>query len=187
MFTLRTARAYALRHDMKRSLQQGTQNARFKHSKTQVNRLFKKNPANIRVSSREDSMPKFSQADETQFEAIFSPTMLPNGWSAPPTDPETLEKRGALPFSISRTGNKPKDAIGFLPVYSNVRLGGTKHTTIIRKVSGDREAFMTELKAVLNIPPEDKQSITLRSSGTKFEVNGNRVYEVRGWLAGLGF
>jgi hypothetical protein len=54
-------------------------------------------------------------------------------------------------------------------------------------VSGDREVFMKELKAVLNIPPEDKKSITLRSSGTKFEVNGNRVYEVRGWLAGLGF
>ena len=121
MLTSRTIRAYGLHRALNESIQRTSFNARLKHSKTQVNRLFKKNPANIRVSSREDSLRRYSNPDDPQFGAIFSPIVLPNGWSAPPTDPETLEKRDALPFTISRTGNKPNGAIGFLPVYSRVR------------------------------------------------------------------
>lgn len=92
-----------------------------------------------------------------------------------------------IPFSIQRTGNKPNNAIGFLPVYSSVRIGGTKHTTIIKKVSGDKELFMRELRAVLGIGMEDEKSIRVRASGATIEVKGNRVRDVKMWLAGLGF
>lgn len=98
-----------------------------------------------------------------------------------------LQKRNELPFRIQRTGNKPNDAIGFLPVYSSTRIGGTKRTTIIKKVSGDKELFVNELRAVLGIGQYDLDSIRIRASGSTIEVKGNRVRDVKMWLAGLGF
>lgn len=62
-------------------------------------------------------------------------------------------------------------------------------TTRIKKVAGDTEAFMTELRAILQIPvprnPRD-DTVRVRTGGT-IEVKGNRVREVKHWLAGLGF
>jgi hypothetical protein len=118
---------------------------------------------------------------------LYQPTILPNGWSAPPVEEDLLKKRNELPFRIQRTGNKPNNAIGFLPIYSSVRIGGTKHTTIIKKVSGNKELFVNELRAVLGIGVDDQDSIRSRASGSTIEVNGNRVREVKMWLAGLGF
>jgi len=133
---------------------------------------------------------------------------LPNGWSAPPTPEDivspdvnkdkpndsdesitVLTLRKEIPFIVHRTGGKPNGAAGFLPVYSSVRLGGTKKSTIIRKVAGDKQVFLKELKAVLGLSPEDDQSIRLRASGMTFEVNGNHetTKKIKKWLAGLGF
>lgn len=75
--------------------------------------------------------------------------------------------------------------------YVSFRNGGTKATTRIKRVSGDRDAFLSELRSVLNLPapangnPRD-DAIRIRTGGT-IEVNGNRVREVKEWLAGLGF
>ena len=164
---------------------------RGKHSKTQIKRIFKNNPAFLRVASRNNALPKklVSQPPPVTYEAFFNPTILPNGWSATPSadDEEVLKKRSELPFGIKRTGNKPNNAVGFLPVYSSVRLGGTKHTTIIKKLTGDKEAFLMELRAVLGIGVDDQESIRIRASGSTIEINGNRVREVKKWLAGFGF
>ena len=62
-------------------------------------------------------------------------------------------------------------------------------TTRIKKVSGDRELFLNELRAALQIPvPKNprEDNIRIRTGGT-IEVKGNRVMEVKTWLAGLGF
>ena len=48
-------------------------------------------------------------------------------------------------------------------------------------MSGDREAFLNELKAVLQI-----RDYRVRVGGT-IEVSGNHARAVREWLAGLGF
>jgi large subunit ribosomal protein L49 len=160
---------------------------RSKHSKTQVKRLFKKHPAFHRVASRNDALPKRSEPPTITYEPLCSVEILPNGWSVPSTDESVLSKRNEIPFGIRRTGNKPNNTVGFLPIYSNVRLGGTKHTTIVKKVTGDQQAFMNELMAVLKISPEDKEAIRMRASGTTVELNGNRVREVKTWLTGLGF
>jgi hypothetical protein len=45
------------------------------------------------------------------------PAILPNGWFLP-MDPKL---RPEYPFNIRRTKNKPKDAIGFLPIYTKYR------------------------------------------------------------------
>lgn len=62
-------------------------------------------------------------------------------------------------------------------------------TTRIKKVSGDQEAFLNELRATLQIatmPAGKDDSIRIRTGGT-VEIKGNRVQEVKQWLAGLGF
>jgi hypothetical protein len=65
---------------------------------------------------------------------------------------------------------------------------GAKVTTRIKKVSGDKEAFLSDLRALLQIPipknPKD-DSIRIRTGGT-IEIKGNRVREVKYWLASLG-
>uniref|UniRef100_A0A7S3PVA7 Large ribosomal subunit protein mL49 n=1 Tax=Chaetoceros debilis TaxID=122233 RepID=A0A7S3PVA7_9STRA len=172
---------------LSRSAQRTNIISRGKHSKTQIKRIFKNNPAYIRVASRNNSLPKYSAPPAITYNAVFTPNILPNGWCAPPTDDGIIAQRNEIPFGVRRTGNKPNGAVGFLPVYSSVRLGGTKHTTIIKKVSGDKDLFLNELRANLGVSPDDSNSIITRASGTTIEVNGNRVREVKTWLAGLGF
>ena len=123
---------------------------------------------------------------DPRFHAIVEPKFLYNGWSAPPGPEVQIPK---YPFHVPRTRNKPNDAIGFLPVYSEFRKDGARVTTRIKKVSGDRETFLAELRSVLNLQlpnnPND-DPIRLRAGGT-IEIKGNRVREVKTWLAGLGF
>lgn len=71
------------------------------------------------------------------------------------------------------------------------RKDGTKATTRIRKVTGDRDIFLNELRISLDLPPPKNgnprdDAIRIRTGGT-IEVQGNRVREVKEWLAGLGF
>lgn len=62
-------------------------------------------------------------------------------------------------------------------------------TTRIKKISGDTDAFLSELRAVLKLPKPKNfrdDEVRVRTGGT-VEVKGNRVVEVKTWLAGLGF
>jgi len=158
---------------------------RLKHSNRQIKRLFKRNPAKLRIEARLGiEKPKPKPLPIRQFPAIFNARFLPNGWSAPPK-----ENLAEYPFDVTRTRNKPGSTAGFLPVYSKFRNNGTKATTLIKRTSGDQDLFLSELRAILEIPEpnnpkEDK--IQIRTGGT-IEVDGNRVREVKGWLAGLGF
>ena len=156
------------------------------HSKRQRKRLFDNNPARARVEARArlGQPPKESTPPPVrEYPPIFEPHLLSNGWSAPP--PSTLDVP-KYPFTITRTKNKPLGAAGFLPVYSYYRKDGTKITTRIRKVSGDSDVFMQELRAVLAEYQQDEPSIRVRTGGT-IEIDGNHVRPVKMWLAGLGF
>lgn len=72
----------------------------------------------------------------------------------------------------------------------NNRKDGSKATTLIKRVSGDRDMFLSELRTVLDLPqpynPKDDQ-LRARAGGNTVEIDGNRVREVKQWLAGLGF
>ena len=64
-------------------------------------------------------------------------------------------------------------------------------TTRVKKVTGDRDLFIQELRSVLELPPPKNgdprlDPIRVRVGGT-IEVKGNRASEVTQWLAGLGF
>mmetsp|Transcript_5621 Transcript_5621/g.10262 ORF Transcript_5621/g.10262 Transcript_5621/m.10262 type:complete len:228 (-) Transcript_5621:237-920(-) len=178
------------------------------HSATQVKRLFKNNPARIRVLKKRGVLPrpKPTIPDRTYPPIKFKPVFLSNGWSAPP--PEEVEVP-EYPFKVPRTGRKPFGAVGFLPVYRDVRIHGTKHTTLIRGVTGDLPAFVSELMAVLHLSLGKKGILTSASTGKHgggeagrgvnrenpirirtgnvVEVNGDHAKEVKKWLAGLGF
>lgn len=93
------------------------QNIRLKHSSTQVNRLFKKNPARSRVESRMGIVRSMKPLEPRQFPSIFDAKFLPNGWSAPPP----VEHVPDYPFRVARTKNKPNDSVGYLPVYAKRR------------------------------------------------------------------
>jgi hypothetical protein len=174
---------HRLRNDQNRPLQQQQQQQqqtcnpiinttiRYKHSQTQIKRLFKGHPARLRVEKRlwniDRKQPRVivptnfdiipSKVVSTSFNEtivatqpttintinpvptdideqsvsmqqvslptllyppIYTPTqILPNGWFEP-MDPKT---RPVYPFHIIRTKNKPKDAIGFLPIYTKYR------------------------------------------------------------------
>ena len=92
----------------------------------------------------------------------------------------------------------------------NTRVHGTKHTTIIRNVHGDMNAFIDELRAVLQLPLGKKGILTTALStgphgggeagrgvtyenpiriraGGNIEIHGDRLKEVKRWLAELGF
>lgn len=181
---------------------------RSKHSATQVKRLFKNNPARLRILKKKGLSPVAApQIPDRIYPSVFNPTFLGNGWSAPPK-PEEVQVPD-YPFRVKRTGNKPFGAVGFLPVYRDVRIHGTKHTTIIRNVAGDIPAFLDELRAVLHLSMGKKGVLTSASTGPHgggeagrgvnrenpirirtggaIEVNGDHAREVKKWLAGLGF
>lgn len=177
---------------------------RHKHSSTQTKRLFNKHPARLRLNKKLGVDGTADSFPTPQFPAnVHTPRFLPNGWSAPPSTAVP-----SYPFSVSRTQNKPQDAVGFLPVYTKHRYvglrttkdiklrrltsqiscfvdskDGTKVTTRIKQISGDRDLFLQELRATLQL---SEQSIRVRTGGT-VEVNGNYARPVRQWLAGLGF
>eukprot|EP00986_Skeletonema_menzelii_P006692 scaffold2544_cov145-Skeletonema_menzelii.AAC.3 len=190
-----------------------TTSIRSKHSATQVKRLFKNNPARLRILKKQEGgaaptadTSSSSAIPERVYPQIFQPTFLSNGWSAPPPPEVQIPD---YPFRITRTAGKPNNAVGFLPVYRDVRVHGTKRTTLIRNVQGDIPAFLSELCAVLNLTTGKKGILTSASTGKHgggeagrgvnsenpirirtggaIEVNGDRAREVKKWLAGLGF
>lgn len=94
---------------------------RFKHSSTQVKRLFKNNPARARVESRmgvnHSTPPPQALKPPTYAPLVQDVRILYNGWSQPIQNVEIPD----YPFQVRRTKNKPNDAIGFLPVYAKFR------------------------------------------------------------------
>lgn len=67
-----------------------------------------------------------------------------------------------------------------IPVYSDYKNGRTRELTVVRRVTGDAGALAAELVKITG-----GAQVEVRPG--RVEVAGNRVPEVRAWLAGLGF
>lgn len=91
---------------------------RSKHSSTQIKRLFKQNPAKRRIALKQQPTTDEGVIPESTIQPLDAdPKFLSNGWSAPIEDATTEN----YPFQVARTKNKPNNALGFLPVYSEHR------------------------------------------------------------------
>jgi translation initiation factor 1 (eIF-1/SUI1) len=168
---------------------------RWKHSNRQIKRLLApRHPAYIRKHGRPAPPPPLPPP---QFPPLVDPKLvdpttnipavrlLPNGWTKP-LDASIV--RPDYPFTVTRTKNKPLDAIGFLPVYAKLRKDGTKVITRIKKVSGDREAFLREITSVLQLKTNTATNKPIRiSAGGTIEIPGAHVVKVKRWLTSLGF
>ena len=98
---------------------------RSKHSSTQIKRIFKKNPAKRRIAAAlkryDESIDHPGVIPEPTIPPLFAdPKILPNGWNVPMAGDGEGQKSDH-PFRVVRTGNKPNNAVGFLPVYSEFR------------------------------------------------------------------
>jgi hypothetical protein len=69
------------------------------------------------------------------------------------------------------------------------RKDGTKAITIVKRLTGDKDLFLGELRSVLDMPePSNPNDDKVRYRvGGAIEIDGNRVREVKHWLTGLGF
>jgi len=103
---------------------------RYKHSSTQIKRLFKKNPArrriiqkNLLLNGEEAGQNSDISIPQSYIEPVISkPKILSNGWNPPFVNVYGNNvKIPDYPFKVTRTKNKPNNSVGFLPVYSEFR------------------------------------------------------------------
>lgn len=186
---------------------------REKHSKRQIKRLFKNNIALKRILNRQERekqgnnnniMDTATTASSTFAEneppvneqPLFPPIYKPDnilgvsGWSPPPEEDSSSStfERPNYPFSLERTKGKPNNAAGFLPIYTEYKLGGAYQSTVVRKVKGDLEVFLNEMRIHLGLAPKEfSDMVKIRASGTTVEIKGIHTKEIRSWLVGLGF
>ncbi|ORZ25505.1 ribosomal protein L49/IMG2 [Absidia repens] len=82
-------------------------------------------------------------------------------------------------YIVSRTSNQS------LPVYSEIKNGGTQQLTIIRRIQGDVEALKTELTTLF--PDAPKNHIKINPTNNHIVIKGLYVNELKQWLANKGF
>ncbi|GAA5817423.1 hypothetical protein MFLAVUS_010969 [Mucor flavus] len=79
-------------------------------------------------------------------------------------------------YTIQRTTNKG------LPVYSEYKNGNTRLLTIVRRIEGDSNALMNDLKADF---PEAVLSVNSKTQHVV--IKGHHVNEIKEWLITKGF
>ncbi|ORY04815.1 hypothetical protein K493DRAFT_296788 [Basidiobolus meristosporus CBS 931.73] len=81
-----------------------------------------------------------------------------------------------IKYFVKRTSGKS------LPVYSDIKNGGTRFLTIVRRVEGDLDKLRQDLSTVA-----PSEYITINRRTSQIVVKGNYVREVRKWLTEKGF
>ncbi|KAK4703287.1 large subunit ribosomal protein L49, partial [Phenoliferia sp. Uapishka_3] len=89
----------------------------------------------------------------------------------PPEEQPTL-----LPYSLKRTPS------GFLPVYVDVKSGGQRLSTIVRKIDGDVEALRRDLAEAM----PSVQAYT-KPAARQVILRGDWSKETKEWLGDRGF
>ncbi|RKP07228.1 ribosomal protein L49/IMG2, partial [Thamnocephalis sphaerospora] len=79
-------------------------------------------------------------------------------------------------YFVHRTKSK------VLPVYTDIRNGGTRHMTIIRRIEGDANVLAKELVVALNEP-----AIKAKELNNHVIVKGRRTIDVCRFLEAKGF
>ncbi|GAA5847927.1 hypothetical protein JCM5353_004483 [Sporobolomyces roseus] len=138
------------------------------------------------------SLPTFRSAFFPSFRSFSS---SPSSLSSIPPSASTSSATELPPTPIasgSATSNGgeieskffvPRSQFGELPVYSDVRNGGTRTMTVVRKIHGDVNALHQELSAFL-----DPSTTSFTKPQTQqIVIKGDWVREVKEWLSNRGF
>ncbi|GAA5873462.1 hypothetical protein JCM16303_001131 [Sporobolomyces ruberrimus] len=102
------------------------------------------------------------------------------------SSPTTPIASGSATISGGKSDSKyfiPRSQFGELPVYSDVRNGGTRVLTIIRKVHGDVSELQKDLEQFLH----PSTSSFTKPQTQQVVIKGDWVREVKEWLATRGF
>ena len=88
--------------------------------------------------------------------------------------PQPLGTISEMPFRVERTHK------GNLPVFTDLRSGGTRELTVVRKIYGDVDKLKNELaKVCSNSKIEEKVG--------RLEISGKHTQKVKLWLTRVGF
>ncbi|KAI8324160.1 hypothetical protein GQ54DRAFT_296315 [Martensiomyces pterosporus] len=87
-----------------------------------------------------------------------------------------VSEPAVYPYFIHRTRFQS------LPVYTDIRNGGTRKLTLVRRIEGDLEALRSDLSKAL-----DDGSIQIKGVSRQLVIKGDRLSEVRAWLTKKGF
>ncbi|GAA5900411.1 hypothetical protein JCM6882_001240 [Rhodosporidiobolus microsporus] len=77
----------------------------------------------------------------------------------------------------------PRTRFGDLPVYTDIKHGGSKVLTIVRKAEGDINALHRDLAAFLH----PNAATFVKPANRQIVIQGEWVRETKEWLAAKGF
>lgn len=103
-----------------------------------------------------------------------------------PVEPTTTSFQ--LPYLITRTPSAQ------LPIYEHAKGGGTKHITVVRKLSGDLGALQSHLRDALGLGEgfidtkgRKKEYVSVNWTTRQVVIRGWRAAEVKRWCELAGF
>ncbi|PCH38269.1 hypothetical protein WOLCODRAFT_130801 [Wolfiporia cocos MD-104 SS10] len=112
----------------------------------------------------------------------YSQAAAPSTALAAPTSPPAQAPR--LPYHV------PRNTRGSMPVYTDIRNGGTKELTLIRNIEGSIDALAHDLAQTLH-PPESPEATRMKIKSIKSKhlvLSGGRwKHDVIRWLVSKGF
>jgi large subunit ribosomal protein L49 len=105
-----------------------------------------------------------------------------------PTPAAATEAPYKLPYLITRTPS------AHLPIYEHTKGGGTKHITVLRKLTGDLDALQLHLREALGLAQgfidakgRKKEHIVVNRTTQQVVIRGWRGAEVKKWCELAGF
>ncbi|KAI6118759.1 mitochondrial large subunit ribosomal protein-domain-containing protein [Pisolithus croceorrhizus] len=121
--------------------------------------------------------------------------MLGHSWTRfiaqPAVSRRTLSQAAATPPShVQRPYFVRRNTHGSLPVYTDIRNGGTRYLVQIRNVEGQAQVLANELKASLfgpNSPATAKLGVRVHGRRHIIITGGRWKVDVMAWLASRGF
>ncbi|GAA5964804.1 hypothetical protein JCM3765_002562 [Sporobolomyces pararoseus] len=132
-------------------------------------------------------VPSFRSFSSTSASSLSSSIPTPSSPSSAEQQPPTTFTSGSAASTVGGEVESkyfvPRSQFGELPVYSDVRNGGTRVLTIIRKVHGDVSELHKDLSEFL----QSSTTSFVKPQSQQVVVKGDWVREVKEWLAHRGF
>ncbi|KLO14208.1 hypothetical protein SCHPADRAFT_826813 [Schizopora paradoxa] len=113
-----------------------------------------------------------------------APNAKPHNITTAPSDGPTKASATSLPYSVARNSQ------GSLPVYSDIRNGGSRYLVLVRNVKGNVNALRDDLIASLfqpGSPEAARLKVAIPRSDTLVLTGGRWKHRILDWLRLKGF